>query len=759
MYCFHQYCTSLIDYRRFITLIVGFFLSTTLGVAQPTATSPGDGTGTQPLTLEAIFADGLMEQETVSSIRWMDDGRYYTAQESEDTAYYQHILRYDITTGQVVDTLVNGRQLVPKGDRETPALAYDDYQLSPAEDKVLFATELEPIYRRSRKAYYYVYDRTSGDFQPLADGGKQSYATFSPDGSRVAFVRDNNLYYVTLADGTVTPVTQDGQRNQLIHGSTDWVYEEEFGFVKAFYWSPQSDQLAYISFDESEVEEYNMQVWGELYPQDDRFKYPKAGEANSGVSVSVYHLADRSTTAMDIGSETDIYVPRVQWTTDNNVLSIIRMNRLQNRLDILHANATTGAASVALTEESDTYVDVGYNDDLTYLKDGKHFVYTSEQGGYKHIYLYTTSGELVRPITQGSWEVSELIGVDEERQRVYYLSTEVSPLERQLYSVSLKGTQKQRLSEEPGTHDVEFSPSYQYYVDRYSSLDHPLVVSLREAPSGERLRTLEDNQALQQEVSQYVWGSREAVTVPVGDSVTLNGYLIKPHDFDSTRQYPLLMYVYGGPGSQLVMNQWPSDREAWFHVLAQQGYLVACVDNRGTGGRGRDFSHMTYGQLGKYEVQDQIASARSLGQRPYVDANRIGIWGWSYGGYMSSLALFLGNDVFKMGIAVAPVTSWRFYDTVYTERYLQTPQLNAEGYDQYSPLTHVDKLRGNFLLIHGTGDDNVHFQNAVTLQNSLIAANKQFDSFYYPNRNHGIYGGNTRLHLFRMMTDFVTAKL
>ena len=748
----------MIHYRRYPVLCALLLSIIYCQTAAQQHVSPLDSSA-QPLTLEAIFADNLLQQETVSSIQWMNDGRYYTAQVSEDTAYYQHILRYDITTGNVVDTLVNGRELVLSDEPGTPALAYDTYELSPQEDRVLFATELEPIYRRSKKAYYYLHNLTTGDFEPLADGGKQSYATFSPDGTKVAFARNNNLYYVTLADGSVTAVTRDGQRNMLIHGSTDWVYEEEFAFTKAFYWSPNGDQLSYISFDESEVEEYNMQLWGNLYPRDSRFKYPKAGEANSTVQVSVYHLANKETVVMDIGNETDIYVPRMQWTTDNNVLSIIRLNRLQNQLDILHANATTGACEVILTEKSDTYVDIGYNDDLTYLEDGQRFIYTSEQDGYKHIYLYTMQGELVRQITQGEWEVSELTGIDEARNLVYYLSTEVSPLERHLYRISLEGKEKQRLSEEPGTHSVEFSPAYEHYVDRYSSLQHPMIVSLHQAPSGQLLRTLEDNQALQEAVAQYTWGTREAIRVPVSDSVTLNGYLIKPHNFDSTRQYPLLMYVYGGPGSQLVVNRWMSDREAWFHVLAQKGYLVACVDNRGTGGRGRDFSHVTYGQLGKYEVQDQIASARYLGERPYVDADRIGIWGWSYGGYMASLALFVGNDVFKAGIAVAPVTNWRFYDTVYTERYLQTPQLNARGYDAYSPLSHANKLRGNFLLIHGTGDDNVHFQNAVTLQNALIAANKQFDSFYYPNRDHSIRGGNTRLHLFRMMTDFLQAKL
>ncbi|MGB3850670.1 MAG: S9 family peptidase [Tunicatimonas sp.] len=736
-----------------LTLLV-YCLSTFIVTSQAQPTD-----GSQEITLEAIFADNLLQQETVSSIRWMNDGRYYTAQVSEDTAYYQHILRYDVTTGEAVDTLVNGRQLLLRDSPDNPALAYDNYELSPREDKVLFATELEPIYRRSRKAYYYVYDLTTGDFQPLADGGKQSYATFSPDGSHVAFVRDNNLYYASLADGSVTAVTQDGKKNELIHGSTDWVYEEEFGFTKAFHWSPNSDQLAFISFDESQVAEYNMQEWGDLYPRDGRFKYPKAGEGNSKVGVSVYHLPNKKTVAINVGSETDIYLPRVQWTTDNNVLSIVRMNRLQNQLDILHADATTGKAEVVLTEESDTYIDVNYNNDLTYLSDGQRFVYTSERDGYKHIYLYTVTGELVQQVTQGDWEVSELAAIDEERQLMYYLSTEASPLEQQLYSVNWQGKKQQRLSEEPGTHSVDFSPDARYYVDRYSSVEHPLVVELHQAPAGKTIRTLEDNQALREAVAEYTWGTREEIAVPVGDSVTLNGYLIKPADFDSTKRYPLLMFVYGGPGSQMVTSAWMSDREGWFHVLAQRGYLVACVDNRGTGGRGCDFSHATYAQLGKLEVQDQIASAKHLGQLPYVDADRIGIWGWSYGGYMSSLALFMGNDVFKAGIAVAPVTSWRFYDSVYTERYLQTPQLNAEGYDRYSPLSHADKLRGNFLLVHGTGDDNVHFQNAVMLQDALIAANKQFDSFYYPNRNHGIYGGNTRLHLFTMMTDFVEEKL
>ena len=710
----------------------------------------------QPLTLEDVFEKGVLQPQTVANIQWMDGGRYYTTLVQNEETGYTHILRYATTTGNLVDTLVNGTQLIPEGASQ--ALKIDEYTLSPDENQVLLATETEPIYRRSTRATYYLYSLSDSSLQRLTDGDKQSYATFSPDGQRVAFVRDNNLYYVTLADRSVTAVTDDGRTNQFIHGSTDWVYEEEFGFAKAFYWSPQGNQLAYLTFDESAVKEYDMQVWGGLYPQDYTFKYPKAGEQNSVVGASVYHLEDGKTVRVDVGTDTDIYLPRVQWASDS-VLSLIRMNRLQNQLTLLHANPHTGTTQAVLTETSDTYVDVEFTDELTYLKDGQRFIFTSERTGYKHAYLYRMDGTLIRPITQGNWEMSSLLGVDEERDLLYYLSTEESPLQRQLYVINLKGKQKRQLSEEPGTHEVEFSPDLSYYLDTYSSIEHPPVVRLHQAPSGKVVRTLEDNQALQEQLTNYTLGTYEFITVPIADTLSLNGYLIKPHDFDSTKQYPLLMYVYGGPGSQLVTNEWMGSREAWFYILAERGYLVACVDNRGTGGRGRDFSHITYGQLGKYEVEDQLASARYLGDLPYVDESRIGIWGWSYGGYMTALSLFLGSDVFKAGIAVAPVTNWRFYDTIYTERYLQTPQLNPEGYDQYSPLTHAGKLEDAFLLIHGTGDDNVHFQNAVALQDALIAADKQFESFYYPNRAHSIAGGNTRLHLFRMMTDFLERSL
>ncbi|WPP53454.1 S9 family peptidase [Catalinimonas niigatensis] len=711
----------------------------------------------QSLTLEDIFENDIFFQYDISNIKWMKDGRHYTSVIPDDTAYYEHILRYAASSGEMVDTLVNGAKLIP--GEEPYALVFNDYHLSPNEKLVLFATEQEPIYRRSKRAYYYLYDIDKDSFQSLAGGGKQSYATFSPDGNKVAFVRDNNLFYVTLDDMHVQKVTEDGIFNKLIHGSADWVYEEEFSFAKAFFWSPDSEKLAFLSFDESAVKEYNMQLWNEVYPEDYRFKYPKAGEQNSVVNLSVYHLAEDKKIKVDVGDETDMYIPRVEWTQNPDVLSFIRMNRLQNQMELVHAHASSGESKVVLKETADTYVDIEFNDNLAYLEDDKHFIMSSERSGFKHLYLYTMAGEIVRQITEGNWEVSELLGVDEQRSLVYYTSTEVSPLERHLYSIDFKGKKKRKLSEEPGTYDANFSPTHQFYIRKYSSAHTPRQVSLHEAPSGKLIRVLEENKELQETVQKYQLGSKEFFTFRNTEDTLLYGYMIKPADFNPSREYPVLMYVYGGPGSQLVQDSWMSDRDLWHHYLTQQGYIVACIDNRGTGGRGKNFKHATYGQLGKYEVQDQIDGARYLSKLPFVDPDRVGIWGWSYGGYMSSLALFVGNGVFKTAIAVAPVTNWRFYDTIYTERFLQTPQLNPEGYDAYSPLSHADKLEGNFLLIHGTGDDNVHVQNSLMLQDALISAGKQFDSFFYPNRNHGIYGGNTRLHLFRMMTSFLEDKL
>lgn len=704
--------------------------------------------GQKKLTVSDIYRNSALRPRSVDNVNWMQDGRYYTAQSGAD------IVQYDVSTGQAVKTILEGSRL---------NIAFNDYTFSADETKLLLTTDFEPIYRRSYKAVFFVYDLATKALTPLSANGKQSYATFSPDGSKVAFTRNNNLFIKDLASGKEIPVTTTGKPNELIHGSADWVYEEEFSMAKAFEWSPDGSKIAFISFDERKVPEYNMQIWSNaLYPTDYRFKYPKAGENNSIVSVSIYELSTAKTTVIELGSETDMYVPRIRWTNIPNTLAVLRLNRLQNKMELLHANATTGKTTRILEENSSTYLEAENFDMAVYLKNGKQFIWASEQSGYKHLYLYNNDGKLVRPITQGEWEVDNFLGVDESTKVpvIYYTSTEVSPLERHFYRIGLDGKNKQRLTQQAGSNRINLSHDFKYYFCYHSSNQMPLNVKLYQVAGNRLIKVLEENQVLQQTAADFRISQKEFFTFKTTDGTLLNGYFIKPPDFDANKRYPVLMHVYGGPGSQQVLNSYASGaNDLWHNLLAQNGYLIACVDNRGTGGRGEAFKKVTYARLGKYETEDQIAAAQYLATLPYVDKSRIGIWGWSYGGYMSSLCLLLGNDVFKAAIAVAPVTNWRFYDTIYTERFLQRPQDNPSGYDDYSPVTHADKLKGKFLLIHGTGDDNVHFQNAVALQNALIAANKQFESFYYPDRNHGIYGGITRIHLYQMMTDFILKNL
>ncbi|MEY2705103.1 MAG: hypothetical protein RL407_1165 [Bacteroidota bacterium] len=699
------------------------------------------------VSLEDVFKKGTFSQKSVFGINWMKDGLYYSSLVERDG--YPTVVKINVSTGEEVGVLLDGRSL---------EIDFSSYSFNADETKALVATAVEPIYRRSSKGIYYVVDLATGQKQQLMGGEKISYASLSPDNTRVAFVMDNNLYVTELGSQKVTRLTADGEANKIINGAADWVYEEEFSMAQAFKWSPDGRKIAFIRFDESDVPEFNMQTWGPLYPKDYRFKYPKAGEKNALVSIHVVDISSLAIQKMDAGTETDQYLPRLYWTQDSNQLAFIRLNRLQNQLDLLHANASTGESKLILSEISKTYVDLDYNDDLQYLSDGNSFVRTSEQDGYKHVYHHRMDGSLIRQLTSGAWEVSSMVGIDEKAKKLYYVSTEASPLERNFYVIQLDGKGKKSLTPAKGSHTINMSPDFSYFIDYYTTADSPVKVSLYEA-SGKERKVLEDNQALKDRMASFALGKKEFFTFPTVDGTTLNGYLIKPADFDPNKKYPVLMYVYGGPGSQNVLNSWGGSRDFWHQHLAAEGYLVASIDNRGTGARGRDFKHATYANLGKLETIDQIEGAKYLAKMPFVDPSRIGIWGWSYGGYMSSLSLMIGHEIFKTAIAVAPVTTWRYYDTIYTERYLQTPQLNPAGYDDNSPITHVNKLKGNFLLIHGTGDDNVHFQNAVDLVNALIAANKQFESFYYPNRNHGISGGNTTWHLYTQMTDFLKRKL
>jgi dipeptidyl-peptidase-4 len=511
-----------------------------------------------------------------------------------------------------------------------------------------------------------------------------------------------------------------------------------------------------MSFDEREVPSYNMQVWTGLYPEDYRFKYPKAGEKNSKVDVSVYDLASGNTLEINEGSENDQYIARMQWTQNPGLISLRRMNRLQNKMELLHVDAANGSVKTILTETNPAFIDI--NDDLRYLKNGKEFIWSSDRSGYQHLYLYSMEGKEIRPLTTGNWDVSSFYGIDEKAGKLYYLSTEDGSIQRQLYVISIDGKGKRRLSLGSGTHSIRFNPDFSFYMDEFSSANSAPVTSLHQA-SGKQVKILEDNHQLNERLAAYRISGKEFFEITTEKGVKLNAWIIRPADFDPAKKYPVLMHCYGGPGHQTVTDAWGGADFYWYQVLASKGYIIVSVDNRGTGGKGSAFRKATYAELGKLECEDQTDAARWIGKQSWADASRIGIWGWSFGGFLTSLCMTKGADVFKTGIAVAPVTNWRFYDSIYTERYLKLPDENAAGYDENSPVNHATRLKGNYLIVHGTGDDNVHFQNAVEMVNALVKANRPFESAYYPNRNHGIYGGSTRLHLYEKMTRFITEKL
>ena len=704
------------------------------------------------ITFEHVV-DQTFSPEEIRNVNWMQDGQFYTA--LERTKNDIELRKYNILKGNY-EVLVSASDLQVDG-RDKP-ISIQGYQFSSDEKKILIKSDVEQIWRRSTRENYFVYDLETGETQKLTRSDqKQQYAQLSPSGNKAAFVQDNNLYLVDLETGKEKAVTTDGKFNHIINGATDWVYEEEFGIAKAWYWSPDGDKIAFYRFDESHVKEFFMTDWGELYPGLTRFKYPKAGEKNSTVKIGVYDLKSEETTWMDVGSENDQYIPRINWTKDPEVLAIRRMNRLQNKQDLMLADANTGDTEIIKTETSDAWIDV--NDDLKFLENGDRFIYVSEESGYNHIYLYDMAGEQIRQITKGDWEVTNYLGYDENADKIYYVSTEESPLQRHLYSINVDGSGKKKLSDGQSWNSVNMSRDYKYYIKTTSSPGNPPTYILHKG-DGTQVRMLEENEKLEQKMAEYAMPSKEFIEVPL-EQATLNGYIMKPSDFNPEKKYPTLFYVYGGPGSQTVTKSFSSgQRPMWHKYLAEQGYIVVSVDNRGTGARGRNFEKQIYKKLGQYEVIDQIDAAKYLTETyDFIDEDRLGIWGWSYGGYMSSLVLAQANDFFDTAIAVAPVTNWRFYDTIYTERFMQTPQMNPEGYQKGSPITYADQIEGSYLLVHGTGDDNVHFQNSVELVNKLVAEGVQFESMYYPNRSHGIYGGNTRSHLYKMMTNFILENL
>lgn len=697
------------------------------------------------IQLEDIWASRAFSPEWVWGINSMNDGVHYSSLNYGNENVY--VTQYSYETGDSVGTIVDSKNLKD--------IFFDAYQFSANEEKILLPTQTESIYRHSTRSKFYIYDRATKSTSSLSSD-KQRLAQFSPDATKVAFVRANNIFIKDLITNIETQITTDGAVNKIINGATDWVYEEEFAFDNGFQWNSDGTKIAFYRFNEDAVPEFSMDVFSKLYPSQTRFKYPKAGEANSSVEIYIYDTNTKTTVEAAIEVEEEFYIPRIKWTKDENILSVQRMNRHQNNLDFLLVDAKDGSAKIIFTETDEAYIDV--TDNLTFLNDGAHFVWTSEKSGYNHIYLYNLKGKQVRKITKGSYDVTDFYGIDETTNTVYFASAERSAMQRDVYAVQLNGKKKRVLTNKTGTNVATFSSNYQYFINEHSNANTPYFFSLFDA-QGNEVRTLKDNANLNKRLSEYALSKKEFFDFTTTEGVNLNGWMMKPHDFDATKEYPVFMYLYGGPGSQQVTDAWGGSNFLWFQMLSQQGYIVACVDNRGTGARGADFKKCTYQQLGKLETVDQIEANRYLASLPYIDGSRIGIFGWSYGGYMSSLCLLKGADDFKMAIAVAPVTNWRYYDSIYTERYMRTPQENAAGYDDNSPINHVGKLKGKYLLVHGSADDNVHYQNTMEMTNALVNANKDFDMFIYPNKNHGIYGGYTRLHLFRKMTNFIKENL
>jgi dipeptidyl-peptidase-4 len=699
------------------------------------------------ITLEDIWKNYGFYPSYVNGGKGMNDGEHYTVLERGANNEIQ-IVKYAYKKPQE-KTVIFSSEDVKINDKP---IYFTDYLFNEDESKLLLATEKESIYRYSSKSHYYIVDVKTKKAQKLTDGSKQMYASFSPDGNHIAFVQDNNLFIKNLKSNKIKQITFDGEKNKIINGASDWVYEEELELVKAFYWSPDGKYLAYYKFDESKVKEWDMKIYGKLYPDHYTFKYPKAGEENSKVSIHIYKLQNDETLDIRIPSNFE-YIPRIKWA-DNRFLAVETLNRHQNELNLLLFDVVEpGEPKTIYHETNKWYIEVPK---LEFIPQKNQFIISSEKSGYNHLYLYNYSGKEVAKLTQGKYDVTYYYGVD-EKGFVYYQSAEESPLNRAVYKVKLDGSAKKKLSADIGTNEAVFNKTFSYYINYFSAAGVPYKITLNDN-NGKVLRVLEDNKQLQSTLAEYNIQKPEFFKVK-GATDSLNAWMIKPANFDPSKKYPLFMFVYGGPGSQTVTNSWGSMNFIWFNLLAQKGYIVVSVDNRGTGARGEMFKKQTYKQLGKLETEDQIAAAKELGSLNYIDKSRVGIFGWSYGGYMSSLCISKGADVFKTAIAVAPVTNWRYYDNIYTERYMQTPQENPDGYDMNSPINHTEKIKGKYLLIHGMADDNVHFQNTAEMIMSLTENNIPFDLMVYPNKNHGIYGGNTRLHLYRKMTDFILNNL
>jgi dipeptidyl-peptidase-4 len=721
---------------KFTKIITLFLLTTFSVVAQ------------QKITVEEIYT-GVFRAKGMDELQSMKNTNQYTVLNADRATKSQQIDLYDFATLKKVSTLIDTKNFTELAD------GIDSYTFSKDEKQVLIATNSNQIFRHSFTADYFLYNLSTKVLTKVLEQVQEP--TFSPDGTKIAFAKENNLFIYEVNSKKTIQVTSDGKKNAIINGITDWVYEEEFAFVRAFDWSVDSKKLAFIRFDESQVPEFSMNIFQkDLYPSVETFKYPKAGEKNAEVSLHIYNVSSNTSKQINLGNYSDFYIARMKWTNDANVLSAQVLNRHQDNLDLIFVDGNSGAAKVVLNEKDKAYIDV--TDNLTFLQDNS-FIWTSEKDGFNHIYLYDKTGKLKNQVTKGNWEVTSYYGFDEKTKTIFYQSVENGSILRDVYKISLDGKKKVKLSQQVGTNSATFSPDFTYFINTYSSVTVPTTYTLNSSKDGKQAQSIVENTALLDKLKKYDLPTKEFFELTTEKGHKLNAWMIKPKDFDPSKKYPVFMTQYSGPGSQEVANNWLDTNDMWFMMLSQQGYIIACVDGRGTGYKGAAFKKCTQKELGKFEVEDQIDAAKVIGNYAYVDKARIGIFGWSFGGFMSSNCLFKGADVFKMAIAVAPVTNWRFYDSIYTERYMQTPQENASGYDDNSPINHVSKLKGNFLLIHGTADDNVHVQNSMQMIEALVQANKQFDWAIYPDKNHGIYGGKTRIQLFNKMTNYIKEKL
>jgi dipeptidyl-peptidase-4 len=701
------------------------------------------------LSLEDFVTNSTFKAATVTGVISMNDGIHFTLLKDDN-----QIIQYSYKTGEQVAVLFDLKSI-----SECPIESFEAYTFSKNEQRILLETKKERIYRHSYTAEYYIWDIPTKSLTPLSVNGPQQVATFSPDGERIAFVRDNNIYIKTLKFNTEFQATTDGKVNEILNGIPDWVQEEEFGYSKAFEWSPDSKMVAFLKFNERNVPLLKMPVYKGLAPENikynlyngiDSLRYPKAGENNSEVTVNVYDIKTKATIRVKTGEDNEAYFPRIEWTPGGNNLAILKLNRNQNEVELLYANPFTGDTRPIMKEKNRCYIDESYYKQFTFLGDNENFVILSERDGWSHLYLYKNTGYSVKQITSGLFDVTDFYGYDKVKKVFYYQAAKKSPLQREVYAVSLDGKKESCLSDKEGTNEAIFSSEYLYFVNFFSSHTIPRTVSVCDE-KGKEIRTIEDNSALKKKLDEFIKPSFGFFTFKTSDGIELNGYMIKPSGFDPSKKYSVVMTQYSGPNSQEVTDSW---QFGWHNYLAEKGFIIACVDPRGTAACGEAFRKCTYMQLGKIESDDMIEAAKYIASLPYCDEKNIGIWGWSFGGFMTILCMEKGGTIFKAGVAVAPVTNWRFYDTVYTERYMRKPQENSDGYNDNSPITHPEGIKGNLLVIHGTADENVHTQNTYEFAEALVQAGVQFDMQLYTNRNHSIYGGNTRMHLFTRIMNY-----